>query len=541
MITSALFGLGWTTGVENMRGMTGSFLTIRRCSILGALATASTVFAQSHVPIEGTQNVRLSASVEQAMAVDGLKDRMRCDAAHDIYIPANRGYSSAWGSVVEIMADGKKFRSFSLDDIPNLETGTVEDFEITELGGLYVLAREVRRYSDAQVPVEFGATYVLRFSPAGKLENQIKLNTDFGGAKPTGLAVLKGENFLVASYLYTSDKKVPIFVNIFSSDGSLKRKESISGEGTQASNSGSIGSMSVIQPMTVKSDGRIFVLRGSTRDPIYVYSGSGDLTRTIRLQATDLEFVSPRIAGNHLAVNREDPPHPSGSVLTEPDLAVFPIFDLDSGALVQQYEWRQRGELACYDGTTLTIMQQNSDGPAESYYSIIKAQPISDNRAYLPPPPTAAIKLEFRWIVSCTDYVLSVPLRNDEAARRYCLSVDSVADQGDIASASFFVDALEHSGLKLNFTPAGSAKLRKATTAANFGASLGVVIDGDLVLNLKVMGIIAEDAMISGARLNKDELLDWAARLNAEARKRALRSSTRLQLFSDGMQQMSFH
>jgi len=514
--------------------MKGGALAIRRWGILSALAITSTVLAQSHVPIKGTQNVRVSASVEQAIRVEGLKDRMRCDATHDIYVPANRGYSSAWGSVVEIMADGKQFHSFSLDDIPNLETGHVEDFEITDRGGLYVLAREVRKYSESQVPVDFGSTYILRFSPAGTVEEQTKLNMDFGDAKPTGFAVLKGGSFLVASYSYTSDKKVRMFVNIFSSDGSLKRRASISGEGTQASNSGSVGSMSVIRPMTVKSGGLIFVLRGSTRDAIYVFSDSGELTRTVRLQATNVEFTSPKISGNRLIVHREDPPRPSGSVLTEPDLDVFPVFDLDSGALVQQYEWRQRGELACYDGTTLTVMQQDSDGPAESYYSIINAQPASENRVQLSPPPTAAIKLEFRWIVSCTDEALSVPLRSDEAARRYCLSENSVVDQGDIASASIFVDALKQSGLKLNFTPEGSAKLREATIA-KYGASLGIVIDGDLVLNVKVMGSLADDAVITGAAVHKEELLDWVARLNAEARKRALRKSARSELSSEGI------
>jgi hypothetical protein len=519
--------------------MKGSTLAIRRWSTLTALAIASTVLAQSHVPIKGTQNVRLSASVEHAIAVEGLKDRMRCDAAHDIYVPANRGYSSAWGSVVEIMADGKQFHSFSLDDIPNLQTGHVEDFEITDRGGLYVLAREVRKYSDMQVPVEFGTTYILRFSPAGKLEDQTKLNTDFGDAKPTGLAVLKGESFLVASYSYTSDKKVRLFVNIFSSDGSLKRKASISGDGTQASNSGSVGSMSVIRPMTVKSGGLIFVLRGSTRDPIYVFSDNGELVRTVRLQATNIEFTSPKILGNRLVVHREDSPRPTGSVLTEPDLDVFPVFDLDSGALVQQYEWRQHGELACYNGTTLTVMQQGLEYPAKSYYAIISAQPISGKEPQPSRPPTTSIKLELRWIVSCADEAQSVPLRGDEAASRYCLSENPVVDQGDIDSASTYLDALNRQGLKLIFTPEGSEKLRRATTA-RIAAELGIVIDGDLVLKVIVMQPFAHEAVITGAGLHEEELLDWVARLNAEARKRALRKSARSELFSKGMQQISF-
>jgi hypothetical protein len=341
------------------------------------LVVASTVLAQSHVPIKVTQNVHLSASVEHAIQVDGIKDRMRCDAAHNIYVPANRGYSSAWGSVVEIVAGGKQFHSFSLDGVPNLDTGHVEDFEVTNSGSVYVLAREVRKYSNLQVPVEFGSAYILRFSPTGRLEGQTKLNTDFGDEKPAGLAVLQRENFLVTSYSYASDKKVRMFVNIFLSDGSLKRKSPTSANETQASNDGSVASMSVIRPMTVKAAGLIFVLRGSTRDPMYVFSDNGELTRTVRLQAMDVEFTSPKILGNHLVIHQVRPHRPSGSVLTEPDLNVFPVFDLDSGALVKQFEWRQRGELACYDGSTLTFMQQGLDYPANNYYAIIDAQPIS--------------------------------------------------------------------------------------------------------------------------------------------------------------------
>ena len=490
---------------------------------------ASTVSAQSNVPIKGTQNVHLSASVEHAIQVDGIKDRMRCDAAHNIYVPANRGYSSAWGSVVEIMAGGKQFHNFSLDGVPNLETGHVEDFEVAKNGSVYVLAREVRKYSDVQVPVEFGSTYILRFSPSGKLEGQSKLKTDFGDERPSGLAVLRGENFLVTSYSYTSDKKVRMFVNIFLSGGSLKGKVPLSANGTQASNAGSVASMSVIRPMTVMSAGLIFVLRGSTRDPMYVFSDNGELIRTVRLQATDVEFTSPKVLGNQLVVHQVRVHRPSGSVLTVPDLNVFPVFDLDSGALVKQFEWRQRGELACYDGNTLTFMQQGLDWPAKNYYAVIDAQPTSTTEPPHRHPSGTPIKLELRWIVSCTDETPSVPLRGDEAASRYCLSETLIVDQNDVDSASTYLDGLNRPGLKLVFTPGGAEKLHEATIAGK-DAELGFVIDGDLVLKTIVVQPVGREAAISGAGLDKDELLDWVTRLNAEAEKRAKRKSARTRI-----------
>jgi hypothetical protein len=97
--------------------------------------------------------------------------------------------------------------------------GHIEDFEIANGGSLYVLAREVTRYSDLQVPVTFGSTYLLKFDPLGKLQRQTKLNTDLGEMKPTALAILKGNTFLVAGYSYSPDKTMKLFVDLFSPMG----------------------------------------------------------------------------------------------------------------------------------------------------------------------------------------------------------------------------------------------------------------------------------------------------------------------------------
>jgi hypothetical protein len=488
---------------------------ISRWVVIGTLLLVSHATAQSHVAIQATQNIHVSASVEHAIQIDGVKDNMKCDDAGNIYTPANRGYSSIYGSVVKIMSDGKEFRQFSLDSAPHLVAGNVEDFEIVD-HGLYVLAREVTKSSDLGVPLEFGLTYILRFGAAGNLEKQTKLNSDFGGAKPTGLAVLKGENFLVTSYSLGSDEKERLIVSVFTSDGSLKRNIPISGDGTQASNGKSVRSMSVFRPMTVKAGGLIFVLRGSTREPMYVFSEKGDMIRAVKLQAADMEFSSPTISGSQLIVHQHQPAPPESvgiRVLTESPLDVFPVFDLDTGAIVHQFEWRHSGELACYDRTSLTLMHM------ENGYEIIRAEPVKETKRQPTQSPDAPIQLALRWIVSCADNAQSVPMRGDLAAERYCFSEGSLADQDDVESAAVYDGYLRDPGLSLTFAPDRAEKLRKSTLA-KIGDVLGVVIDGNLVFKAVVRDAIGRDAVITASGTTREELENWVARLNAGALRR---------------------
>lgn len=498
---------------------------MNRWSSISSIALCCLAVGQTHTPIKGTQNIRLTTAVQNSVAMGGVKDRMRCDAAGNIYTPANRGYSSAFGSVVEIMADGKHFHSFSLDGLARLDTGHIEDFDVTADAQLYVLAREVARYSDLQAPVAFGSTYVLRFDSAGTLKSQTRLDADFGEAKPTAIAVLRAGDFLVAGYSYWPDETVSLFADLFSPDGVRKKQTLIPNKRTQASNSETVSSMSVLRAMTVKSGGLVFVLRGSTRDPIYVFSDSGELIRTTKLQPENIEFSSPNIYGHQLVVHQHRPARKSGTMLIEREPDIFPVFDLDSGALVRQFEWHQDGELACYDQNVLTIVLQGLDYPANSYWAIVKAQPAPPVQSPSLQPTEPDIALQFRWIVPCDNKTDSVPLRGDEAARRFCLSGSPLVDDGDIDFASTYVNGPTESGLRLTFTPEGSQKLQRATSARENG-ELGVVINGELVLRAIVVQPLSHEAVIAGPGMNRQELSDWAARLNEKARRRTSRKAT---------------
>jgi hypothetical protein len=310
---------------------------------------------------------------------------------------------------------------------------------------------------------------------------------------------------------------------LFSPDGVPKRQTLIPNKRTQASNSETVSSMSVLRAMTVKSDGLVFVLRGSTRDPIYAFSDSGELIRTIKLKPENIEFSSPNIYGHQL--NQHKPARKSGTMLSERELDIFPVFDLDSGALVREFEWRQDGELACYDQNGLTIVHQGLDYPANSYWAIVKAQPPPPVQSPPSQPTEPEIALQFRWIVPCDNKSDSLPLRGNEAATRFCLSGSPLVDDGDIEFASTYVNGPADSGLRLTFTPEGSQRLQRATSARENG-ELGVVINGELVLHAIVVQPLSHEAVIAGPGMNRQELSDWAARLNEKARRRTLRKAT---------------
>ena len=200
-------------------------------------------------------------------------------------------------------------------------------------------------------------------------------------------------------------------------------------------------------------------------------------------------------------------------VLTETPLEVFPVFDLDTGAVVQQFEWRHGGELACYDRTTLTLMHLGNG------YEIIRAEPVKETKHQPTRPPDAPIQLALRWIVSCTDDAQSVPMRGDLAAERYCLSEGSLADQDDVESAGVYDGDPHGSGLSLTFTPDSGEKLRKATLA-KIGDELGVLIDRTLVFKAVLRDAIGRDAVITTSGTAGEELRNWVARLNAGAQRR---------------------
>jgi hypothetical protein len=478
------------------------------------LAIASNVFAERDTPIKAVNTTRLADAVYEAVSMGHVKDTMKCDSPGNIYTPVNRGYSSAYGSVVEISADRKHFVRFSLDAVPHLHNGHVEDFHVADDRSVYLLAREIRKYTELEVPELFGATYVLKYSTSGDLSEQTKLSADYKDQRPTTLAVLSSGDILVAGYSYVQDTRVRVFAHLFTADGRLKKDVTIPGTGVQRSNSDKVSSMSVIRPTIVASDKRLFLLRGSTREPVYVFSETGELIETIRLDPGDIKFSSPMIWNGRLVVHQHQPPLPSGTMLQEARPDVFLIFDLQSGRKVEQYSWKQSGELACYRENLLTIVHNQSEGET-GYWVAFQAKPDSGVR---PPLRSGPITFQVRRIVSCGSHGNPVPMQNEETGTSsyHCLADSPIVSESDVTSAEIYPDLSNRPGLRLTFTFEGAEKLHSATIKL-VHEQVGVVIDGELVFVALVVEPIRNELVVNG-KFRADELANWADRLNAQAR-----------------------
>lgn len=225
-----------------------------------------------------------------------------------------------------------------------------------------MLAREVLKYSDLEVPIEFGRNFVVRYEKGGAAQFQQRLKMDTSDFTPTGFAVLRNNEYLVVGYRQAQDKTF-IIAESFRSDGSLADRSELSHEGTRTSNGTAVASSRVLHPVAIKANGLIYVLRGTTNEPVYVLSDTGQLRRTVQLKPEGLEFDSPKIAGNNLIVSAHSP------FLKEPETGVqqrrdFPIFSLETGEIVLDYYWHEATlGLACYSPGSLTFIGQDLTTP----------------------------------------------------------------------------------------------------------------------------------------------------------------------------------
>ena len=178
--------------------------------------------------------------------------------------------------------------------------------------------------------------------------------------------------------------------------------------------------------------------------------------------------------------------------------------------------------MRCSASVGIALLCIVSGALAESHIPIKAAAPKKPKQSR---PADGDIALQLRWIVPCSDEAHSLPLRGDEAARNYCLAKNALADESDIDAASSYVDPSNQPTLRLTFTPEGSERLRRAS-GERAGEELGVLIDGELVFNVVVVEPFGHKAIITCIGLSREELSDWVRRLNAKARRRALRKST---------------
>ena len=149
----------------------------------------------------------------------------------------------------------------------------------------------------------------------------------------------------------------------FLSTGTLKTRVNLNPNGTKTSKEKTVASPRVFHPTAIKAQGLIYVLRGTTTEPIYVLSESGQLMKSIQLRPSDVEFDSPKILGNQLIV-REHPPFSDQSTgiierVYRPRVNL-PIFDMQTGEVMDRYIWyNDTAGLACATPSSLTFIGQD--------------------------------------------------------------------------------------------------------------------------------------------------------------------------------------
>jgi hypothetical protein len=356
---------------------------MRRLFVAGlvVLSAVAAIFPAT-IQLSVTKKVILKGELEDLVTF-GLLKEMTCDSEGNIFSPSNRKYGSAINAIVRFTRDATSYMKFSVDSLNDLEDGTIIDFDLEPNGDLYVLARQVLKYSDVEVPIEFGENFIVHFDSRGKLISQLRLKLETTDFAPTGLAVLKDNEYLVVGRR-RSEGETFVVTQLFRFDGNLKAKVELNQGRTAASNEKTAGSERGFNPIAIKANGLIYVMRRTTAEPVYVLSETGQLLKSIQLRPSGVEFGSPKIVGNNLIVGE----HPQisdeetdGAIRRGPRRMNFPIFNLETGDKVDEYYWHEEFlQLACYTPGLLTFIGQDvSKFPGE--WAIFEAKPAVSTKA----------------------------------------------------------------------------------------------------------------------------------------------------------------
>jgi hypothetical protein len=323
-----------------------------------------------------TKKTALKGELEDLVVFGGLKE-MACDSNGNIFSLSTRKYGSANNAIVRFTHEASFFTKFSVESVESLEKGTITDFELVSNGELFVLARQVLKYSDVEVPIEFGKNFILHYDHSGKVLSQLELKLDTDNFSPTGFALLEGGEFLVVGYRLDKGKTFLIAEN-FLSTGALKTRVDLNPNGTKTSKGKTVESPRVFHPTAIKAQGLIYVVRGTTTEPIYVLSKAGQFIKSIQLKPSDIEFDSPKILGNGLIVREHSPFSDESTGTTERahrPLVNLPIFDMQTGEITDRYIWyNDTAGLACATSSSLTFIGQDISAVTPDW-AVFEAKP----------------------------------------------------------------------------------------------------------------------------------------------------------------------
>jgi len=252
---------------RSQREFDGNLAAMKRrwMAILAGLLLAATALAVD-IQLTVTRKTPLRGELEDRVTF-GLLKEMTCDSRGNIFSPSNRKYGSAINAIVRFPQDAGSLTVFSIDSDDGLDGGTITDFDLEPSGGLFVLARQVLQYSDVTVPIEFGRTLLIHYDQSGTIRSRLELKLDTNDFTPTGVAMLPGDEALVVGR-HSNDHKTFVISEVFLRNGNLKTRFAFKPEGTKSSKTGTIASPRVVEPTAIRANGLIYVLRGTTTEPV---------------------------------------------------------------------------------------------------------------------------------------------------------------------------------------------------------------------------------------------------------------------------------
>jgi hypothetical protein len=360
-----------------------TFVAMRNsCAVIliAWLLAAASVAADIQLTI--TKKTPLTGELENLVTF-GLLKEMTCDTHGNIFSPSNRKYGNAINAIVRFPPDANSYTTFTIDSNDGLDGGTITDFDLEPNDELLVLARQVLKYSDLEVPIEFGKSFLIRFDQSGKVLSRRELNLDINNFSPTGMAVLQSGEVLVVGRHLERDRTF-LIVELLRSDGTFKTRFTLNPDGTKTSKGKTASSPRVFFPTAIKANGMIYVLRGTTTEPIYVLSGTGQLQKSIQLKPNDVEFDSAKILGNELIVSERPSTIIGAATGTEARAGrlrkELPIFSLATGELVDRYLWfNETAGLACATTHSLTLIGQDASAKGLNW-TVFEAAPARSSK-----------------------------------------------------------------------------------------------------------------------------------------------------------------
>jgi hypothetical protein len=288
---------------------------------------------------------------------------IKCDSDQNIYVRAGEGLSFLARPVVRISADGEGTTRYSLDNVPDMQGGGIDDFTPATGGEVFLIA------------VKSGQKYLVTFDGDGKYVSKTVFDSE---VDPKQIAAFESGDLFVAGTVGragSNGKRVrTAFAGVFNQDGKLLREVTIN----ENNSSSTQRAQRRIMPATdlrvstaqTGDDGNIYFVRYGSK-LIDVISPGGEIIRAIEVPAPDPAAVlnTFRVGSGRIAVMFIVPKGQEGKARGgEISKVIFRIMEEGTGKEVAQYDGSSPKfglGFACYDRNVFTFLGSTADGHME--------------------------------------------------------------------------------------------------------------------------------------------------------------------------------